>query len=119
MAMMTGTRTAHDAGRETVVVQVEAGVHLPDAQGRGRVHESGDDAPVPAEAPAIGASVVPNSAASTIEGSEAPWLGQRTDEHAEHDRNDVPAVLAEAANPTIVKIAPMTGPLRSPPTSST
>ena len=46
--------------------------------------------------PAIGASVVPNSAASRIDGSSAfQGLEQRTEEHAEHDRDDVARMLAE------------------------
>jgi hypothetical protein len=70
--------------------------------------------------PAIGASVVPNSAARTIDGSEALHV------LASEPRNTPSMIgatlrgcLPQAAKPTIVRMAPMTGPFKSPPTSST
>ena len=70
--------------------------------------------------PAMGASVVPNSAASRNDGSAAP-------NGLNSEPRNTPAMigtmfrgcLPNAANPTMVRIAPMTGPLRSPPTAST
>ena len=70
--------------------------------------------------PAMGASVVPNSAASTIDGSAAP-------NGLNSDPRNTPAMIGamfhgcfpNAAKPTMVSMAPMTGPLRSPPTAST
>ena len=68
--------------------------------------------------PAIGASVVPNSAASRIDGSST-FHGFASEPRNTPDMigTMLRGCLPNAAKPTIVKIAPITGPFKSPPTS--
>ncbi len=109
-----------DPGGEAVVVQVEAGMHRTDVCAADEWMNPATRPQCQPKRPAIGASVVPNNAASSSDGSSAP-----------HGFANVPrktpamigtrflGCLPNAAKPTIVRIAPMTGPFSSPPTART
>jgi hypothetical protein len=104
-----------DSGSKAIVVQVESRVYPPTLKAADECTNPATMPQCQPKCPAIGASVVPNSAASVTDGSGALHGLAR-------DPTNTPAMtgtmffgcLPYAENPTMVNIAPITGPLRSP-----
>ncbi len=97
MAMMTGTSTAATSpAAKPLLYRLRPACSDPTLNAADECTSPATTPQCQPKRPAMGASVVPNSAASRIDGSAASErLEHRTEEHPEHDRDDVPRMLAE------------------------